>query len=80
MKRETNIKASTWMWRVPLFGNKHTKPYGGIKVTGVLSNGEEINGVYMTHGDLRSDWARHQYIIINKQRYIIKKCRLNVFS
>lgn len=68
---ERNVTIKTWNWKIPMYGNKHYCPYGGLIVKGTLNDGTEVNGCFMTKGDKYTDHSP-QYIIINKQRYIVK--------
>lgn len=66
------VLVTPYDWYIPTYGNKHSMPYGWVKVNGVLEDGTRINGVFKTHGDLNTDHFTYQYIIINKQRYILR--------
>lgn len=67
---ERNVTIKTLGWTIPMFGNKHRCPYGGLIVKGTLNDGIEVNGVFWTKGDKYGDHTP-QYIIINKHRYIV---------
>lgn len=59
-------------WYIPTCGNVHSRPYGWVKVNGLLEDGTRVNGVFKTYGDKWNEHSPYQYIIINRQRYILK--------
>ena len=71
-KQEINIiRAATWDWSIPMYGNIHAVPYGTLKVVYKDENGE-IKTVYpKTRNDKYTDIGC-QYVIVNKQRYRVQ--------
>lgn len=68
--KETNITVTAHTWIIPLFGNNHCKPYGYVKVEGILNDGTEVKGKFLQIKG--GTWNESvQYIIINRQRYIL---------
>lgn len=70
--KEENVKITTFDWNIPMYGNVHSIPYGWLEVVGTLNDGTKVNKVFKTYGDKWQEHSPHQYIIINKQRYIVR--------
>ena len=70
---ENNVKITTLKWTIPMFGNNHYCPYGQVHIKGTLNDGTEVNATFQTKGDrYDSPQPKKQYIIINKQRYLLR--------
>lgn len=67
-----NVIVKPFDWIIPMCGNKHSIPYGWVEVIGTLNDGTKVNKVFKTHGDKWEEHSPYQYIIINKQRYIVR--------
>ena len=64
------INAHVWAWTIPYFGNKHYCPYGKIHVTAKV-DGVLKEYICNTRGDKYSDHIPYQYVVIEKQRFIV---------
>ena len=57
-------------WTIPLYGNKHTMPYGSLHIEIRNENDGSINFIIVkTKGDCEGDKEGYQYVTINRQRY-----------
>lgn len=58
-------------WTIPMFGNKHSIPYGTLSIKGIV-DGVEVHQNCKTHGDLYTDHSPHQYVVFQGVRFIVR--------
>ena len=64
------IRITIISWTIPMFGNRHTCPYGWLRVQGEI--GKRYYDVSVkTKGDLDTDKSP-QYVVIGRQRYKVR--------